>query len=91
MDAVDEAVLQRNLAFALTRPPGHHARYDQSMGFCIFNFAVGAAKYALDKYKLSRVAILDFDVHYGNGIAELVADDVRIRWGCTEYLVIFII
>lgn len=80
MDAVDEVLRHETTAFALSRPPGHHAVRSQSMGFCVFNFAVGAAKYAIDKYGLSRVGILDFDVHYGNGIADLVERDARIRW-----------
>jgi acetoin utilization deacetylase AcuC-like enzyme len=53
--------------FALVRPPGHHAEPDRPMGFCLFsNAAIGAA-YALQKYKLSRVLVVDFDVHHGNG------------------------
>jgi acetoin utilization deacetylase AcuC-like enzyme len=50
------------------------------MGFCIFNFAVGAAVYALEDLGLSRVGIIDFDVHYGNGVADLVADNPKIRY-----------
>ena len=49
------------------------------LGFCIFNFAAGAAFYALNKHNLSRVGMLDFDVHYGNGIADLVQNEPRIR------------
>ncbi|MFN8008019.1 MAG: histone deacetylase, partial [Terriglobia bacterium] len=53
--------------FAFVRPPGHHAEPEQCMGFCLFNnVAVGAA-YALEKHKLSKVLIIDFDVHHGNG------------------------
>jgi acetoin utilization deacetylase AcuC-like enzyme len=53
--------------FAFVRPPGHHAEPDRSMGFCLFsNAAIGAA-YALQKYKLSKVLVVDFDVHHGNG------------------------
>lgn len=59
------------------------------MGFCIFNFAVGAAKYALEKYNLSRICILDFDVHYGNGIADLIAADPRIRYASLHQLGVF--
>ena len=49
------------------RPPGHHAEYDKAMGFCIFNNVAVGANYLIDKYKLQRVAIIDFDVHHGNG------------------------
>ena len=79
MDAVDAVMESRQVAFALSRPPGHHAESSQSMGFCVFNFAAGAAKYALEKYGLQRVGILDFDVHYGNGIADILCKDPSIR------------
>lgn len=54
-------------AFCAVRPPGHHAEPDQPMGFCVFNNIAIAAEYARTKYKLERVAIVDFDVHHGNG------------------------
>lgn len=57
----------RRPSFALTRPPGHHALAGQGMGFCIFNFAAIAARYALDELGCQRVAILDLDAHHGNG------------------------
>lgn len=53
--------------FALVRPPGHHAEYDRAMGFCMFNNVALAAKYALKKDGLGRVAIVDWDLHHGNG------------------------
>jgi acetoin utilization deacetylase AcuC-like enzyme len=53
--------------FCLTRPPGHHATPDTAMGFCIFNQIAIAAQYAMTQYQLERVAIIDFDVHHGNG------------------------
>jgi acetoin utilization deacetylase AcuC-like enzyme len=65
-------------AFAAIRPPGHHAETDTAMGFCLFgNIAIGA-KHALDHHGLTRVAIVDFDVHHGNGTQALVQDDPRI-------------
>jgi acetoin utilization deacetylase AcuC-like enzyme len=64
-----EGVMEGKLsnAFALVRPPGHHAKPDKAMGFCIFNNLAIGAKYALRRYKLQRVMIIDFDVHHGNG------------------------
>jgi acetoin utilization deacetylase AcuC-like enzyme len=65
-------------AFCNVRPPGHHATRDQSMGFCIFNnVAVGVA-HALAQYGLQRVAIVDFDVHHGNGTEDIFHDDPRV-------------
>lgn len=65
-------------AFCNTRPPGHHAEHDRAMGFCFFNnIAVGAA-HALDGHGLERVAIIDFDVHFGNGTADIARRDPRM-------------
>jgi acetoin utilization deacetylase AcuC-like enzyme len=65
IDALFAGEIQNGFAFV--RPPGHHAEPDRAMGFCLFsNIAIGAA-YALQKYKLSRVLVVDFDVHHGNG------------------------
>jgi acetoin utilization deacetylase AcuC-like enzyme len=74
-DAVD-LVMSKELssAFCATRPPGHHAERDKGMGFCFFNNIAVAAAYAKDKYKLKRVAIVDFDVHHGNGTENIVKD-----------------
>jgi len=64
-----EAVLsgQVDNAFALVRPPGHHALRDRGMGFCLFNNVALAAQYAIERHGLSRILIVDFDVHHGNG------------------------
>jgi acetoin utilization deacetylase AcuC-like enzyme len=67
-------------AFALVRPPGHHATRDQAMGFCLFNNVAVAAAQALDKYSLQRVLILDFDVHHGNGTQDIFADEPRVNY-----------
>ncbi|MDP3616661.1 MAG: histone deacetylase family protein, partial [Rhodoferax sp.] len=65
-------------AFCAIRPPGHHACRDKAMGFCFFNNVAIAAKYALERHGLKRVAIVDFDVHHGNGSEDIVAGDQRI-------------
>jgi acetoin utilization deacetylase AcuC-like enzyme len=64
-------------AFCAVRPPGHHATRSQAMGFCIFNNVAIAAAHALDEYGLERVAIVDFDVHHGNGTEDIFRDDPR--------------
>ena len=65
-------------AFCAVRPPGHHAEHDRAMGFCLFNnVAVGAA-HAFAVHGVERVAIVDFDVHHGNGTEEIFADDPRV-------------
>jgi acetoin utilization deacetylase AcuC-like enzyme len=78
--AATDAVMAGDLdnAFCAVRPPGHHACRDSAMGFCFFNNVAIAAKYALERHALKRVAIVDFDVHHGNGTEDIVAGDERI-------------
>ena len=64
--------------FCAVRPPGHHAEESTAMGFCFFNSVALAAHRALNKHKLERVAILDFDVHHGNGTVDAFQDDPRV-------------
>jgi acetoin utilization deacetylase AcuC-like enzyme len=85
INAVD-LVMQKTdqQAFCNIRPPGHHAESAQAMGFCLFNnIAVGAA-YALEKYNLDRVVIIDFDVHHGNGTEQIFNHDHRIMM-CSSF------
>ena len=82
--AVD-LVMQGELgsAFCNVRPPGHHAERDRAMGFCLFNnVAIGAA-HALAEHGLDRVAIVDFDVHHGNGTEHIFADEPRVLFCST--------
>jgi acetoin utilization deacetylase AcuC-like enzyme len=78
--AATDAVMagEMETAFCAIRPPGHHACRDKAMGFCFFNNVAIAAKYALERHGLKRVAIVDFDVHHGNGTEDIVAGDPRI-------------
>ena len=66
--------------FCNIRPPGHHAEHDQGMGFCFFNNIAIGALYALQQDKLSRVAIVDFDVHHGNGSEDIVGHNPQILY-----------
>ena len=78
--AATDAVIDGEVAnaFCAVRPPGHHATRGQAMGFCFFNNVAVAARHALDVRGLERVAIIDFDVHHGNGTEDIVAGDERI-------------
>jgi len=78
--AATDAVIGGELAnaFCAVRPPGHHAERDRAMGFCFFNNVALAARHALDVHGLQRVAIVDFDVHHGNGTENIFAGDDRV-------------
>ena len=72
-----DALMQQQAAqvFCNVRPPGHHAEYNRAMGFCLFNNIAVGARYAQKKYQLERIAIIDFDVHHGNGTENIFRDD----------------
>jgi acetoin utilization deacetylase AcuC-like enzyme len=78
--AATDAVIagELNNAFCAIRPPGHHARPSEAMGFCLFGNVAIAAKHAMEVHGLQRVAIVDFDVHHGNGTEEAFRDDARV-------------
>ena len=71
-------------AFCAVRPPGHHATGDVAMGFCLFNNIAVAALHALDKHGLERVAIVDFDVHHGNGTQAIFERDPRVLFASSH-------
>ncbi len=77
--AATDAVMAGEIenAFCSVRPPGHHATRNKAMGFCFFNNVAVAARYALERYKLHRVAVVDFDVHHGNGTEDILSGDPR--------------
>ncbi len=75
---------QARNGYALVRPPGHHARPAQAMGFCLFNNVAVAARYAIDHHGLKRVMIVDFDVHHGNGTQEIFYEDPRVLYISTH-------
>jgi acetoin utilization deacetylase AcuC-like enzyme len=78
LDGVKSVVQSHHPAFVLARPPGHHALPEHGMGFCIFANAAIAALYAINELSLNRVAILDWDVHHGNGTQAIVEHDPQI-------------
>lgn len=80
LDGVDYAVQTSAPTFVLARPPGHHALSNVGMGFCIFSNAAIAAHYALEQPGIDRVAILDWDVHHGNGTQDLVEANPNLAY-----------
>ena len=83
--AVDHAINEKSFAFALIRPPGHHALSNRSMGFCLFNNVAIAAQYAKKVYGLSRILIIDWDVHHGNGTQASFYDDSEVLYFSTHH------
>ena len=77
--AAVDAVLggQAGNAFVATRPPGHHAETERTMGFCLFGTVAIAARHAMERHGLGRVAVVDFDVHHGNGTQDLLWSEAR--------------
>lgn len=85
LDAVDWVMQAENRrAFCAIRPPGHHATAFEAMGFCLFNNVAVAAKYAQQQYQLTRLAIIDFDVHHGNGTEQIFGSDPNVLF-CSSF------
>ncbi len=80
LDGVDQVLDCGRRAFVLARPPGHHAERKTGMGFCLFSNAAIAAHYALTKPGIDRVAVLDWDVHHGNGTQEILQDHPQLAY-----------
>ena len=79
LEAIDAIMAgQAQRAFCNVRPPGHHAEVQSPMGFCIFNHVAIGAAYAFEKYGLQRIAILDIDVHHGNGTESYIRHEPRV-------------
>jgi len=88
--AVDEVMAKKaQNAFVAMRPPGHHAETVRPMGFCIFNQAAIAARYAQRKHGLTRAAIVDFDVHHGNGSQEIFWSDASVMYCSTHQMPLY--
>jgi len=71
-------------AFCAVRPPGHHAEKNKAMGFCIYNNVAVGANYLIEKYKYNKVAIIDFDVHHGNGTQDIFYDNEKVLYISTH-------
>jgi Deacetylases, including yeast histone deacetylase and acetoin utilization protein len=89
--AAVDAIMGRETdnAFVMTRPPGHHAERDRAMGFCLFNQAAIAARHAQEVYGLERIAIVDWDVHHGNGTQDIFADDPTVVYCSTHQMPLY--
>ncbi len=88
--AVDEVLAKKAAnAFVAARPPGHHAATARPMGFCLFDNAAIAARYAQDQHGISRAAIVDFDVHHGNGSQEIFWADKTVMYCSTHQMPLF--
>ncbi len=88
--AVDEVLSNKAAnAFVATRPPGHHAETARPMGFCLFDNAAIAARYAQDRHGVARAAIVDFDVHHGNGSQEIFWADKTVMYCSTHQMPLF--
>lgn len=77
------------VAFCAVRPPGHHATGGEAMGFCLFNNVAVAAAHALEQHALERVAVIDFDVHHGNGTQAIFAEEPRVMYLSTHQDALF--
>jgi acetoin utilization deacetylase AcuC-like enzyme len=90
MAAVDDVMAgTHDNAFVASRPPGHHAERDRAMGFCFFNNAAIAARHAQQKHGLERIAIIDWDVHHGNGTQDIFERDASVLYCSTHQMPLY--
>jgi acetoin utilization deacetylase AcuC-like enzyme len=87
--AVDAVLAEGGRAFVAARPPGHHAERGQAMGFCLFSTVAIAALRAIEHHGLSRVAVVDFDVHHGNGTQDILWDEARCFFTSTHQMPLY--
>ena len=87
--AADELMKNNERVFCAVRPPGHHAESEKAMGFCFINNAAVTARYLQKKYKVTKIAIIDFDVHHGNGTQEIFYNDETVAYGSSHEFPLF--
>ena len=87
--AADDLMNNHKRIFCAIRPPGHHAETTKAMGFCFINNAAVTARYLQDKHKVNKVAIIDFDVHHGNGTQEIFYNDETVAYGSSHEFPLF--
>jgi len=87
--AIDMLISENGRVFCVVRPPGHHAEKNRAMGFCIFNNAALAARWAQQKHKIKKVAIMDFDLHHGNGTQDIFWEDASVMYASTHQMPLF--
>jgi len=87
--AADDLMNNNKRIFCAIRPPGHHAETTKAMGFCFINNIAVTARYLQQKYKIKKVAIIDFDVHHGNGTQEIFYNDETVAYGSSHEFPLF--
>ena len=87
--AADNLMNKNERAFCAVRPPGHHAETIKAMGFCFINNIAVTARYLQNKYKINKIAIIDFDVHHGNGTQEIFYKDETVVYGSSHEFPLF--